>query len=137
MAGRTITRRDTTRVTMMTGTPTMPLSLRWRQRRLATMPSPTACRPTSPTIRRREPISALTACGTPARKRSRHLRLKDGAFECAVLLVCCSGARRQHHAGEREEQRGDLAGAERLVEPAPPLLPTDPLPPPDALRPHP
>jgi len=39
--------------------------------------------------------------------------LKDGAFECAVLLVCCSGARRQHHAGEREEQRGDLAGAER------------------------
>src|SRR6266481_8113279 len=79
----------------------------------ATMPSPTACRPTSPTIRRREPISALTACGTPARKRSRHLRLKDGAFECAVLLVCCSGARRQHHAGEREEQRGDLAGAER------------------------
>ena len=49
------------------------MTARLRLRRLlsATTRSPTACRPTVPTIRRREPIWAMTVCGTPARNRVR------------------------------------------------------------------
>ncbi len=43
--------------------------LRLPPRPPATMGSRTACRPTVPTIRNREPISAMMATGTPARNR--------------------------------------------------------------------
>ena len=56
--------------------------------RPAVMTWRTAGRPTDPTIRPREPISAMTASGTPARNGSAIVvtELKGGAFRCAALF---------------------------------------------------
>ena len=62
----------------------------WSQRlpRPTMMPWRTARRGTDPTIRRREPISAMTGCGIPARRSSTIvMNSKGGAFRCAALFV--------------------------------------------------
>ena len=50
------------------------------------MTVPTASSGIAPTIRGRAPISAMTACGTPARNRRANLKFESGALRCAALF---------------------------------------------------
>ena len=70
----------------------------------------------SPTIRARAPISAMTACGTPARNEQPTFGHQDGASPMRRPFAARSGPQRQRDAAERHHQRGDFAQTERLVQ---------------------
>src|SRR5579862_8037356 len=71
----------------------------------ATAPSAIA-----PTIPPAAPISAMTGCGTPARKL---LIATKRRLQAPFSFLA---PRRQRDRSKRENQRGDLAGAERLAQ---------------------
>ncbi len=91
----------------------------WRSSRLRSkaMAQPTACSDIAPTIPLPEPISVMTACGIPARNPAdRELDSRTAHSGAPSFLVAPQDRAASTTPAEGEDQRGDLAEAERLVQ---------------------